>query len=54
MPWSILRMSLVIGDSATGSTPRFQGVYAAMKSLITGGAPVVLGGRGQLRRLPAP
>lgn len=41
VPWSILRMSLVIGDSATGSTPRFQGVYAAMKSLITGGAPVV-------------
>ncbi|MEV5505172.1 SDR family oxidoreductase [Streptomyces orinoci] len=41
VPWSILRMSLVIGHSADGSIPRFQGVYAAMKALVTGEAHVI-------------
>jgi nucleoside-diphosphate-sugar epimerase len=41
VPWSILRMSLVIGHSADGSTPRFQGVYAAMKGLVTGDAHLI-------------
>ena len=41
VPWTILRLTVVIGDSATGRTPRFQGIYAAMKSIVTGGAHLI-------------
>ncbi|MER5970403.1 SDR family oxidoreductase [Streptomyces sp. NPDC002055] len=41
VPWSILRVTVVTGDSRTGATPRFQGIYAAMKALVTGDAPLV-------------
>lgn len=41
VPWSILRVTVVTGDSRTGATPRFQGIHAAMKSLVTGDAHLV-------------
>ncbi|SER48017.1 Male sterility protein [Streptomyces sp. yr375] len=41
VPWTILRVTVVTGDSRTGATPRFQGIYAAMKALVTGDAPLV-------------
>jgi nucleoside-diphosphate-sugar epimerase len=41
VPWTILRVTVVTGDSRTGATPRFQGIYAAMKALVTGDAHLV-------------
>lgn len=41
VPTTILRPSVIIGDSATGAINRFQGIYAAMKELVIGNAHVV-------------
>ncbi|WP_265565746.1 SDR family oxidoreductase [Streptomyces hygroscopicus] len=41
VPWTIMRVTVVTGHSATGAIPRFQGIYAAMKALVTGDAHLV-------------
>lgn len=43
LPWSIVRPSLVVGDSATGEIGSFNGVYSLMKAYARGLLPFVAG-----------
>jgi nucleoside-diphosphate-sugar epimerase len=43
LPWSIVRPSLIVGDSATGRIARYNGIYQLLQLLVRGRLPFLVG-----------